>query len=266
MSFEDHILIERFLKNELSKEERILFMQRIEVDQDFYKKVILEQQLYTTLDDKNWSYAGNKDHSEIKKYEAILKNEETKKIKAVIIEAQEIAKKSDYALKSKDSGNKLTRLRWIASIAALFMISFSIFWYFNAEKIDHKKVLENAWNKNVGLDFVVRNNNTDGDLETLIDALRMYEDKQYDEVLIALKKYDSVNKHYEKILLLRALSKNKLNQTDLALKTLDTLENYNSDISKWYKGLIYLEAGDLEKAKTYIEIPNETNTEIKFKK
>ena len=70
---------------------------------------------------------------------------------------------------------------------------------------------------------------------------------------------------YQDALLLRSLSLHKLNQIDTAIKTLDTLQNFNPVIAKWYKGLIYLSNNQIEKAEKFIIIPNNTDDSIKLK-
>jgi tetratricopeptide (TPR) repeat protein len=99
----------------------------------------------------------------------------------------------------------------------------------------------------------------------LATALQLYKNKEYEQALTTLKKYTKASPHYKDILVVRALSYHKLQQTPIALQTLDSLTSYAPNISKWYKGLIYLENNELEKAALYIQLPTKPNQEIKLK-
>ena len=81
-----------------------------------------------------------------------------------------------------------------------------------------------------------------------------------------MKDYDSTSIYYKDVLLLRALSNHKKGQTQYAIKTLDTLQNYSPVIAQWYKGLIYIDSKEIEKAKTYLIIPKDSNEDIRLKK
>jgi len=69
--------------------------------------------------------------------------------------------------------------------------------------------------------------------------------------------------------LLRGLSLYQSENTDAALKTLDTLSQYpsgkKSQVARWYIGLIHLEQGNMDAASKFLIIPTTTNKEIKLK-
>lgn len=260
MNLEDDILIERFLRNELSEEERELFMKRMQEDKTFKEHVVLEQQLAETLDEKSWSYANNKEHNEVKAYEEIIRSDGTKRIKETISEVQETYKNSQLP-------NKRFRLKLVSGIAASILIVFSIVKYsIDIGKIDYHQMADRAWGKNFGLDFALRSSPADSSIIILNKAHEIFENEQYKEVLLLLKKYDSSFVNYKYVLLFRALSAYKLDEKETSMRLLDTLQRYDSDVAKWYKGLIYLKADDLEKAKKYLILPDRSDQEIKFRK
>lgn len=264
MNFEDHKQIEFFLKNELSKEERVRFLERMETDSSFKEKVVFEQQLFALLNDKNWSYATRKERNDILDYKKILKDPETQKIKLSIADAQKIYKDSNKQKKQLFNATRV-RWQWVTGIAAIAILSFSLFQYLTPTKVDYSPMLTAAWNKKIGLDFVVRNSDSSNHVIEHLNALKMFENKQYDSLSSVLASYDDKSANYQNVLLLKALTRYKLKQTTNAIKTLDTLSQYSADISKWYKGLMYLEAGNLDKAKLFIEVPNKNTEQIRYK-
>ncbi len=260
MNLEDDILIERFLKNELSEEERAFFIKRMQEDAAFKEHFILEQQLSETLDEKSWSYANNKEHNEVKAYEEIIRSDGAKRIKETISEVQETYKNSQLP-------NKHFRLKLISGIAASILVIFSIVKYtIDVEKIDYHRMADRAWDKNFGLDFALRSSPTDSSMIILNKAHEIFENKQYNEVLSLLKKYDSSFVNYKYVVLFRALSAYKLGEKETSMRLLDTLNGYEPDVAKWYKGLIYLKANNLEKARKYLILPDKPGQEIKFRK
>ena len=263
MKMEDDILIEQFLRNTLSKEEKASFLERMKSDDAFKEQVQLEEQLLNTLGETYWSFARNDSHARVEAYEKLLESAETKQLKEKIAAAIQQYKDKQVI---EQKPNRIFKLRFILRIAALFLIFFSIFWYFSKdEKIDYATLTANAWNKNVGLDFTLRSNPSDIIKMDLEKALNFYKIKQYDSTLIILEKYTASSNQYKDILILRALANYKLQKPKFAFSSLDSLKVYNPDVANWYKGLIHLDQKNHEKAALFLEIPSEPNKEIKLK-
>ncbi|WP_430411421.1 hypothetical protein [Kordia sp.] len=261
---EDDILIEHFLRNTLSKEEHISFVARMESDISFKEQVVLEEQLLAYLGETYWSFATNDSHARVEAYKKILESSQTKELKENITIAITQYKEKQTAIQKS---NRRFTLKFITRIAALLVVFCSIVWYFSKDDhIDYASLTENAWRKNVGLDFTLRSNPSDAIKMSLEKALHFYTYKKYDSILIVLEKYNMSTKQYKDVLLMRALARYKLNQTETAFSTLDSLQTYAPDISNWYKGLMYLDQNNHEKASLYIKIPSESDEEIKFKK
>ncbi|WP_420570805.1 hypothetical protein [Kordia sp.] len=261
---EDDILIEKFLRNTLSDAEQASFVARMESDVIFKEQVVLEEQLLKQLGETYWSFAHNEKHAKVEAYKKILESAEIKALKETISKAIETYKNKETSMQKSHRS-----LQWkpILRIAAVLVIFFSAFWYFsNDNEVDYTKMTQNAWNKNIGLDFTLRSHSSDEIKMSLEKALRFYNHTQYDSTLITLKRYDASHKQYKDVLLLRALANYRLDKPEIALTTLDSLSKYTSDISKWYKGLIYLDQKKHKESMLYLEIPSESNQEIKLKK
>lgn len=261
---EDDILIEQFLKDELSTEEKTAFLKRMETDASFKEQVQLEQQLLNALGKTYWSYATNNTHAKIEAYKTILESDDTQQLKSTISKAIETYKRK--VSETAETSHRRSNLRFAIRIAAMLVIFCSALWYFSTDNVDYDLLIEKAWSKNVGLDFTVRSNPSDSARVSLDKALHFYEQEQYNEILVALQQYNKTSKYYKDVLLLRALSYYKLHQTETAFKTLDTLTTYVPNISKWYTGLFHLDENDMKKASLYLEIPTTSNQEIKLKK
>lgn len=263
MSIEDDILIERFLKNELSEKEHTSFLARMESDVSFKEQVVLETQLLQVLGNSYWSFATNDRNARVKAYQKLLESDETQQLKASIAKTIKKYKQENNPTSSRNSYN-FTYFIKIAAVLTLFFVS--IFWYFSPDKkIDLTALTEKAWNKNVGLDFTVRSNSSDSTKVALEKALQYYTYQKYDSVLSTLNQYTNSNVQYKNVLLLRALSHYKLQKPQVALKTLDSLKIYAPNISQWYQGLIYLDQKKLKKASLLLKIPSKADQEIKLK-
>ena len=77
MSLEDDILIEKFLREELSEKERQSFMERLSSDPNFRAHFLMEKQLFDSLNEESWSFVKATENGEIEAYESIFKSAET---------------------------------------------------------------------------------------------------------------------------------------------------------------------------------------------
>ncbi|PTX60059.1 hypothetical protein C8N46_10765 [Kordia periserrulae] len=263
MKIEDDILIEKFLKNTLSDEERTSFMKRMASDTSFKEHVILEQQLLEVLGDNYWSFATNEKNARVVAYKKILESEETQQLKTTIAETLEQHKQQA----SQSSVKHAFSLSFILKVAAVFLIfCISVFWYFSSNTtIDYAAASKRAWDKNIGLDFALRSTSADTVKVSLEKALYYYSHQEYDSVLSTLKPYRDANHQYKDILLMRALAHYRLHYTKTAMTTLDSVAIHAPKIAKWYRGLMYLDQHKIEEASLFLELPSEANQEIKLK-
>ena len=232
----DFEFIVSYFNLELTDQEILLFEKKVKEDDSFAKKVLIYKESIVIV-------------------EEIDPNSE-----------ENIRKQNWRKIIRSTKPEKVVQLRKTIGIAASLIIGFSLIFYFSSNKVDVNELTQKAWSKNVGLDFVLRGQATDSTKAVLKKALDLYENKQYKNMLEQLKEYDASSNSYKDVLLLKALSQHKMNQSKIALKTLDTLNSFSPEISQWYKGLIYLDNNDITNAKLYIIIPNDSQKGIKLKK
>ncbi|WP_299433029.1 hypothetical protein [uncultured Aquimarina sp.] len=240
---EDILLITRYFDLDLSEEEMIEFDKRMAQEPSFGHKV---KKYYDSMNLINQAYKNQEQEQRANKWKHLISD------------------------KQASSGSYPT-LKWIGGIAAILVVLISSWYYVNqSTNTNLDKLTDYAWNKKVGFDnYLVRNNNVEPSKKTILNAYKSFEKKEYDLAINTLQKYNPSQLYYEDALLIRALSIYKTGHTTIALQTLDSLVNLPSKrLSKealWYKGLIYLDIKDLESAKKYLEIPNDTTSEIRLK-
>ncbi|EZH73397.1 hypothetical protein ATO12_15770 [Aquimarina atlantica] len=238
----DITLITRYFDLDLSEKEMKSFDQRLQQDAVFADKVSRYQHSINLI---------------TKNYPSTHQKQRAKKWKQLITEDQ--------------ASHKKTSWKWIAGIATIFLLLISS-WYFMfpTQEIDLNELAQKAWNKNVGFsDYQVRNTTEENPKQVVIDAFKLYKKKDYLSAIETLEKYDYSLLYYEDALLIRALSIHKMGNSKEAMQLLDSLVNHPtgrlSNEALWYKGLIYLDLNDLESAKKYLEIPENTTSEIQLK-
>lgn len=161
--------------------------------------------------------------------------------------------------------------KWIYSIAAGFILVFSIRQLNTTyQKPNMSQLIGDSWNKKIGLDFSVNRGAKKDSLKQKISlAYDAYNDKNYQTTINVLNDYKTSMTYYEDVLLLKGLSNYKKGNVDIALKMLDTLANYptgkNSKVAQWYQGLIFLEQGNVQAAKEFLQLPENNTQEIKLK-
>lgn len=243
MDMNDISLIIRYFDLDLSEEEMIEFGKRLENEPSFAAKVKKYQESSVLVDR---SYIDQDQRQRNSKWRELIGD-------------------------IKTSSNLYDFRRIVAGAAAilLFLVSF---WYLKSpsEKRNLENVAKQAWEKKVGFsDYQVRDNAGIKSKQRVLNAFSSYEKKDYESALQMLHKYSPSLFYYEDALLIRALSMYKSGKPSDALLTLDTLIKFPSGkLSKearWYKGLIYLDLHDIESTKKYIELPNESNLEIRLK-
>lgn len=231
----DFELILAYFDAQLSQEEMSSFENRLMDDVDFAEKVELYAKSIAIVDEI---------HPESE---------------------EQLRKKEWKELLQSEPKSQMKSMSWIVRIAAVFIVGMSTVFYFYNSEPDSGQLLEKAWEKEVGLDFILRGTINDSTAISLSKALKIFKSKKYQEVLTLLQPFDTTSKSFKEVLLLRALTQYQLQQIDLALTTLDSLETYAPQEAQWYKGLIYLETQEVEKAKDYIHIPSDSKGEIKLK-
>ena len=237
MEDRDLLLIIAYFDLQLSEDELIDFEKRLSEDSDFANKVMSYQK-------------------SIEIVESVDPNSE-----------ENVRKNTWKVLLREQKSGRKRKMLWMTRIAAALVIILVTALYFNSQQSNLDKQLQDAWDREVGLDFILRNNSVDSSRVTLSKALTSYRNGEYLNTLHLVEKYDaSSTGSYDEILMLRALANYQLDRSEIALQILDTLETNEVQVARWYKGLIYLEQGNTTKAKEYLEIPKNSEGKIKLKK
>ncbi|MDH7447540.1 tetratricopeptide repeat protein [Aquimarina sp. 2201CG14-23] len=248
MSIEEDILIEQFLRNQLSEKKRNDFLDKIANDQNLREKFLLEKQLLETLNEEEWSYASKIDLTEVREYATLYRNNEDR-IKQVIHKA-----KIDHKRKNK---NTIRRLAYFsAAVAALFVILINFYPQKNQHTIDEIYVNYSTYE----LPSLVSRNPNEVDPD-LAFAENNFKNKNYPEALLYIDKLLKKDKDNSTLYVYKAISHWEIGEYSLAEVSLNSLINsdlIDSEKGYWYKSLLYLKTKDLNKCKQilYVIIEN----------
>jgi len=237
MNLADDILIERFLKNQLSEEEKATFLIRLESDASFKQSFKLEQQLFQTLNEQTWSFTENDSSKEIREYTSLFKSHEIDKLKKIL------RKENDNYQKSTHKSFR----KWILYATAAVIIFFIVIRSLDTKK--NTQTLYTTYLATTELSSVT----TRGKQQTeLANAQTYFENKEYKKALPILEKEMKQQTNLTgSLFIYTGIAQMELNQFDNALKTFNTL--INSDLldapkGKWFKALLYIKMNDIDKA------------------
>ncbi|WP_108801772.1 M48 family metallopeptidase [Aquimarina sp. Aq107] len=238
MSLEEDILIEQFLRDELSEEDRIDFLNRVETDDEFKKSYLLEKQLFEGLNDKNWSYYTKKQTKEIEEYDTLFSDSKTQEIKENI-------EKASFQYQNRTNRNIFT----LSSIAAVVVviITFSIF-FFNSsvttEELYTEYIMKEKLPSLVNRGANVEENN-------LVEAESDFKSKKYERAIIYLDKALEEDKKNSLLYLYKAISHTELKEYNKAQEILNTLidsDLVDGEKGYWFKSLVFLKSDRMDEA------------------
>lgn len=254
MSLEDDILIERFLRNELSNEEKETFLKRVETDEAFKEYFTIEKELFESFNEENWSFVENVNSEEIQEYTELFRSEEANSLQKTLSEVNKVYK--------EENQSKKRRLFYISGVAAtiLLLVTLNIFNGNNSSDYYNEYIMLNELPS-----FTSRGEASDK--ANLISAENYFKEKKYNETLSSLEQVSNPELKDGNYYLYKAISLIELNNYSKAEKTLDLL--INSDLidapkGHWYKALLYVKSKQLTKAKEELNILL-TNTSYKQK-
>ncbi|MEL7146870.1 MAG: hypothetical protein AAFO69_10910 [Bacteroidota bacterium] len=116
MNTEDQILIEKQLRAELTTEEQILFLDRLDNDADFRQAYALEKQLQENLNESDWSFINNQEAPVVREYTELFRSEETAQLAAML---SDVSREHQ----SKQLHNPKNRLWiWYSGVAATLLV------------------------------------------------------------------------------------------------------------------------------------------------
>ncbi|WP_405208520.1 tetratricopeptide repeat protein [Aquimarina sp. LLG6339-5] len=243
MSLEEDILIERFLRNQLSEKEQNDFLDTIANNQNFREKFLLEKQLFETLNEEEWSYAAKIDVTEIEEYTALYRNN-ADRLKQVIHKATTSNKRK----------NKIRRLTYFSAVAAVALFALLINFYPQKNQKTINEIYAN-YSTNELPSLVTRNpNEVDPDLAF---AESNFKNKNYQEALIYIDKLLEKDKDNSTLYIYKAISHMELGEYSQAEKNLNSFihsDLIDSEKGYWYKSLLYLKTKDVNKCKQILQI------------
>lgn len=240
MSLKDDILIENFLRGNLSKEEELLFNKRVKEEKGFKEKVHIEKQLFETLNKNSWSFSESGSSNELQEYKSVLESEETNILNKKILNA-----KANY---SEIKKRKTPRLIFLAA-AAITLIFIVVFSFFNESKSTHHL-------------YAVYMNTSDlptlatrgfDDENSLVLAQQYFEGKEYSKVISTLsttKEKSAMKLLYTGVSHLELNNFVKAEENFNALISSDFLD---ASMGYWYKALLFVKADKKEDAIKMLE-------------
>ncbi len=252
MSVEEDILIEQFLRNLLSDEQRNDFLDKVSNDVDFREKFLLEKQLFETLNEEEWSYASNVDPGEVKEYATLYKNN-----------AERLEKVIEKAKANHKRKNNLRRLVYFSAAAAA-LIAIFINFYPQKDFISPEEVYVH-YASSYELPSLISRNSEDN--TGLIAAEHSFKNKNYQEALNHIEALLEKDKDNSILYLYKAISHLELEEYDSSEKTLNALidrDLIDSEKGYWHKSLLYLKANELDKCEQMLNIIIE-NSYFKYK-
>lgn len=241
MSLEQELIIERFLRNELSEDEKYEFFKKMEEDSDFREKVLMEEELSRIFDDQNWSFSKKNNQKEFLEYKELFESEFTTNLKASIQDARK-----KYEVKKI----KLTRL----SYAAAAVIFFIIFMYFGVGTSREENNLFEYYTSQLELPTAI-NRGTENN-KKLIEAETLFKEKNYTQALSVFNQILEEDKSNSSIYLHIALSNIYLKNYEKAEEVLNTLiksDLIDAEKGYWVKSLMYLRQKNKKAAKKELE-------------
>jgi hypothetical protein len=241
MSSEDDILMNQFLRGELSQEEQQSFLKRLSSDTEFQKEFLYEKQFFDSLNKDSWSFLKDSNAPEVKAYETLLKSKETQQLKNAIKEAQEHYKKAQNPKKN-----------WILYVAAATVITLFSVLIFNGKEENPDELFASYIEKADLFSLVDRGGN-----DSIFSlAQSSYDTKKYRRVVeLLFPTLDSTNN--SNVYLYLAISDMELGEFSEAEEVLDKLiasDLLDSEKGYWFKSLLFLKAKQLEKSKRQLQL------------
>ena len=253
MSLEDNILIEMYLDNSLSDQERKVFEVRLNTDAEFYNEFILEKQLLTTLAYSKEEIQDERE-VEIQKYKDALKGEDLKSLSKTLSEIG----------KEFNSEPKKVKKLWyyVAAASIVALLGFQLFFNTTDSNLD-------LYYDNVGLtnlpSFATRDA-SDSIQVKLNNGEQQFKQGNYKESLNILEPLLEVQNN-NLIFIYVGLAQTELNLYQESENTFNTLENSSNNFSaNWYKALLFIKQEKIDSALEQLNIILEHSNSLYFAK
>lgn len=231
--------IERYLHNEMNMEERSIFEKQMKSDVLLKEEVLLQIAIHESFDDTSIEHTQNiYDLNLITKIKEQLQSDELRKTSKFI-------RKSTQKHKESNKNNIKLVSKFIASIAAIVLISFMLFYNYQQNSLS----LYNEYADWDNLPSLIEK----GESNVISELELLYDEEEYKKIIS--RNTTSSKTPYELIYI--GASYIKLNDFSNASITFEKLINTNSLESSrgyWYKLLIYLKQDKLNDANNMLTI------------
>ncbi len=241
--------IERYIRKEMNAQEHSLFEKQLNEDKALKEDVLLQIALHDAFYDKSVTVTKNIDSiEEINEVTSVLKSDEMQKISSTI----------KNTIK-REKQPKIRYIRYLTSgIAAAILIGVLLTFYFSQDSTTTLYEEYADWNN---LPSLVEK----GEAESLLNSVELlYRDNAYKKIIELTQ--DTSDPY---VLIYRGVSFIKLNDFTKAEQSFDQLINSNSLESSrgyWYKSLLYLKQGKINKTKEHLEFIIKNDTYYNYKK
>lgn len=250
MNLEEDILIQNYLTQSLSEKENKNFVERLKTDSSFKEKFSLEEEIFKSLNKEEWSFIEDKNHTKVKEYEKIFKNEETKEIKKIL--------KKEKEKYQKTQNKKTNKKRSYYIAAALVALIISLYNIINTKE-STQNIVVNYLNETELPSIIERGEQQN----ELAKAQKLFENKEYNKALQIFEKEMQNQKNTKSVIYLyTGVSQMQINKLEEANKTFQKLiesELLDAPKGKWYKALVYIKMNKIKEAKEIL------NTIVKSK-
>lgn len=242
--------IERFLNNEMNNDERALFLEQIQQDEELKNAVETYKEMQLLYNDNDWEITDRSNkHPKIMESLAFLQSKEGERIKSIIQQEGVLY----FTEKPKTKKGIFSIITTVSSIAAIFLIGFFLFKNFtNPSNVDLYNDYKNDWQELPSLTLR-------GDNSHLTDIETLFKQKNYTKVLALLETSQKNNSKFTdpQLLIYLGITQLELDKNNEAVETFNKLlQGNNLDAYKghWYLALSYLKLNNTSLAKQELQL------------
>ncbi|MEP0266111.1 tetratricopeptide repeat protein [Dokdonia sp.] len=240
MTSEESHLIGNYLNGMLSLEETKEIEQRISEEKSFRESVLIEMQLFDSIDPERWSYVQKVNEENKNAYIELSKRENILKLKETI-------DKANATYQNSVSGSKNSLWKIYSTAAAVVIICGLVFLWPTTPTTD--ELYTNALNLSELPSLTYRGEN---DSERLLEvAQEAFENKNYKEALAYFQDFRPKDPSNTTLEVYKGIAYMELGNYAEAREIFETLAN--SDVidapkGEWYMALLFLKKGDKDTA------------------
>lgn len=239
MSTQDDLLIEKYFRESLNKQENI-FLEERKLDQEFNDRFILEQHLFKSLGDQEWSFAQNLNSEKVTKYQKLFEAPEIIILKSTLEEIRNN--------QTVDFKNEFVWKPFAYAVAAVILVLIGVS-SFNNSTTSSQELYSNYLDKGELTYYVVRSVSNDVSVDS---AQQLFFKGKYKKALPYIQlQMEKPGVDLPAFQLMKGVSLIELKKYNDALVVFDQLiasDYLDAQKGYWYKGLLYLKKGEKQNA------------------